>query len=172
MKSLPRYRRSAWLPVCLLLLPLLAGCRAETAQDFEVVQFDGELFRLSQQSDEGVVVINFWYPSCPPCREEMPEFQRAWETLESGPVRFLGLFVPRGFDSEQDAKDFVDELGLTFPFATDVRARIAEAYEVEVYPTTYFIDRGGRLAATHASALTAERIIELVRQLSGEKRPG
>ena len=119
MKPLPPY--SAWLPVgCLLLLALSLGCHAETAPDFEVVQFDGERFRLSQQAGENIVVLNFWYPSCPPCRDEMPEFQRAWEELAGDSVRFLGLFVPRGFDSEQDAKDFVNELGLTFPLPPTV----------------------------------------------------
>ena len=157
------------LPIfCLLLLGLLAGCdRGQPAQDFEVVGFDGERFRLSQQAEKSVVVLNFWYPSCAPCRDEMPEFQRAWEALDGESVEFLGLFVPRGFDSEQDARDFVSELGLTFSFATDPRALISSAYEVEVYPTTHFIDRRGRLAATHTSLLTAERIIEQVRRLSG-----
>ena len=56
------------------------------------------------------MVLNFWYPSCPPCREEMPAFEAAWQELKDGPVRFLGLYVPQGFDSEQNARDFVDEL--------------------------------------------------------------
>ena len=149
--------------VLALLLMLPAACDGETAQDFEVELFDGVRFLLSEQYAEQVVVVNFWYPSCPPCREEMPEFQRAWEELDGEPVRFLGLFVPKGFDTEQAAREFVTELGLGFDFATDGKEAIATAYGIEYYPTTWFIDRGGRVSATHVSALDAGRITGIVR---------
>ena len=152
--------------VLALLLTLIAACGSgEKAQDFEVRLFDGERFRLSEQYADNVVVINFWYPTCAPCREEMPEFQRAWEELEGSSVRFLGLFVPSGFDTEPMARAFVDEFELTFDFATDGGATIATAYGIEFYPTTWFIDRGGRIASRHAGALDAPRITGAVREL-------
>ena len=147
---------------------MACGGSGQTARDFEVVQFDGATFRLSQETADLAVVLNFWYPSCPPCREEMPAFEAAWQELKDGPVRFLGLYVPQGFDSEQDARDFVDELGLTFSFATDRLARIAEAYELEFFPKTYFIDMDGKIVATHISVLEAEEIIRQVRALMGD----
>ena len=152
----------------LALLSLAVACGGDTAQDFEVELFENGRFRLSEQYDGNVVVVNFWYPSCAPCREEMPEFQRAWEELAGEPVRFLGLFVPRGFDSEQMAREFVAELGLTFDFATDHGETIAGAYGIEFYPTTWFIDRGGRVATTHAGALDAQRITRIVSGLTGK----
>ncbi len=148
-----------------VVLAFTAGCEGEKAPDFEVELFDGSRFRLSEGYEENVVVVNFWYPSCPPCREEMPEFQQAWEELTGEPVRFIGLFVPRGLDSEHSAREFADELGLTFDFATDRQETIAVAYGVEYYPTTWFIGRGGKVAATHVSALDSERILVTVREL-------
>lgn len=156
------------LLVFTLLLAFLGACDGETAQDFEVELFGGERFSLSEQYADNVVVVNFWYPSCPPCREEMPEFQRAREELEGEPVRFLGLFVPRGFDTENTAREFVAELGLTFDFATDHKETIATAYGIEFYPTTWFIDRGGKVAETFVSALDAERITSTVSELVGD----
>ena len=148
-----------------LLLVITVACGGDKAQDFEVELFDGGRFRLSEQYADNVVVVNFWYPSCPPCREEMPEFQRAWEELEGEPVRFLGLFVPRGFDTEDTAREFVAELGLTFDFATDHKETIATAYGIEFYPTTWFIDQSGKVSATFVSVLDTERITEIVRGL-------
>ena len=148
-----------------LLLVITVACGGDKAQDFEVELFDGGRFRLSEQYADNVVVVNFWYPSCPPCREEMPEFQRAWEELEGEPVRFLGLFVPRGFDTEDTAREFVVELGLTFDFATDHKETIATAYGIEFYPTTWFIDQSGKVSATFVSVLDTERITEIVRGL-------
>ena len=154
------------VPIGVLFVLLLAmACSGEKAQDFEVQLFDGGEFRLSEEYADNVVVVNFWYPSCAPCREEMPEFQTAWEELEGEPVRFLGLFVPSGFDNESTARDFVSELRLTFDFATDHQETIATAYGIEFYPTTWFIDREGTIRETHAGVMKSERITGIVREL-------
>lgn len=153
------------LPLAVLTALTACGGGIAGPPDFQVELFDGGKFRLSEQYADNVVVINFWYPSCPPCREEMPEFQRAWDELAGEGVRFLGLFVPRGLDTERTARDFVAELGLTFAFATDRGATIAKAYGVDFYPTTWFIAPGGRTAETWVSALDADRIIGLARGL-------
>ena len=152
-----------------LLAVAACGGSAQAARDFEVTQFDGARFRLSEHIGTNAVVLNFWYPSCPPCREEMPAFQQAWEELQGEPVKFLGLFVPQGFDSEQDARDFADELGLTFPFATDRLAKIADAYKLEAFPKTYFIDINGKVVATRISRLEADEITRMVRGLTSDR---
>jgi peroxiredoxin len=151
----------------LLGIALLVACggSAQTARDFEVVQFDGETFRLSEEAEDHAVVVNFWYPSCPPCREEMPAIEAAWQELKDEPVRILALYVPQGFDTEQDARDFVEEFGLTFDFATDRLARIAEAYGLEFFPKTYFINMEGEIVATHISILKKDDIVQQVRAL-------
>ena len=143
------------------------ACRAESqdlpqAKDFELNTFEGDRFRLSEQAGSSAVVLNFWYPSCPPCRDEMPAFQEAWEQLEGQEVRFLGIFVPQGFDSEQDARDFVQESGLTYDFATDVGARVAMDYGLEYFPMTFFIDKSGRVFAEAIRALESEDITGMV----------
>ena len=143
----------------LVLLLLVGGCvRLEQAADFEVTLFTGEPFQLSEQAGQSAVVVNFWYPSCAPCREEMPHFEAAWQESGGEGVKFLGMFVPLGLDSEQDARDFVAELGLTFDFAVDPRGMVAQSYEVEFYPTTYFINREGKVFRVHVSNLDLEAI--------------
>ena len=145
----------------------VVGCAVgEPAADFALTTFDGEEFRLSEQRGS-VVVINFWYPSCPPCRDEMPAFQEVWERYRGRNVGFIGLFVPQGFDTEESAREFVDELGLTFTFATDVQALVAQEYGVEYFPTTYFIDQGGRVQSMEISRMDAESLTEILEDLLG-----
>jgi peroxiredoxin len=96
----------------------------------------------------------------------MPDFEDAWLELQGQDVRFLGLFVPKGLDSEQDARDFIEELGLTYDIATDVRAEIAEAYELKFYPTTIFIDKSGRVYSTEISVLDQEKITRIVGEMT------
>ena len=167
MKAPPHL--SLWgIFLCVSLLTTSCGFIEKTwpqTPDFEVTLFDGSSFRLSDEAGQRAVVINFWFPSCPPCRAEMPGFQTAWEQMDDD-IRFLGLFVPQGFDSEQDARDFVMELGLTYDFATDIRGEIARAYEIMYYPTSIFIDRSGRIYRTDISTLDAEKLSSIIREMS------
>ena len=164
---LPAARWPLAIALSSLLLLLISACGGgERPPDFEVTLYDGSRFQLSEQKGENSVVLNFWFPTCPPCREEMPSLQEAWTELQDEDVRFLGLFVPQGFDSEQDAKDFIDELGLTFDFATDIGARIAIEYELEFFPKTWFIDKSGRVATAQISTLDTEEILRLVREMN------
>ena len=142
------------------------GAKLEQAEDFQVTLFEGGGFRLSDQVGETAMVLNFWYPTCPPCRAEMPAFQRAWQELQGENVRFLGLFVPQGLDTEQDARDFVDELGLTYDFATDTRAQVAQSYEILYFPTTVFVDRKGWVFRSEIAAMDEEKLISLVRRMT------
>ena len=135
------------------------------AADFQVTLFDGSSFRLSDQIGKNAVVLNFWYPSCPPCREEMPALQEAWQRVQDQDVLFLGVFVPQGFDSEQDARDFIQEIGSTYDFATDRMAKIAQEYRLEFFPKTYFIDKSGRVFRDMISALDADEITDVVRAM-------
>jgi len=172
--SLSRFKPrhlAAMLALAGIILLVACGSSGKTARDFEVVQYDGETFRLSEVTESHAVVLNFWYPSCPPCREEMPAIEAAWQELKDEPVRILSLYVPQGFDSEQDAQDFIEEMGLTFDFATDRLARIAEAYDFQAFPKTYYIDMDQNIVATNLGILGTEEIVQQVRALIGEPAP-
>ena len=153
-------------PLLVLLLLVSCGSKLQQANDFQVTLFDGSNFVLSEEAGKRAVVLNFWYPTCPPCRAEMPDFQRAWQELQGEDVRLLGLFVPQGLDTEQDARDFVDELGLTYDFATDTQAQVAQSYEILYFPTTVFVDRKGRIFRSEIAAMDEETLIRLVRQMT------
>ena len=158
---------AAILLLALLLVSCIgAGQGLSGASDFQVTLFDGSSFRLSDDAGQRAVVLNFWFPSCPPCRAEMPAFQQAWEEAQGEEVRFLGLFVPQGFDTEQDARDFVEELDLTYDFATDIRAQVTREYQIIYYPTTIFIDKSGRVFRTEVSILDAEEITGILREMA------
>ena len=170
-QQLRRAVRLFFLTVLPLFVLSLASCNGigkqlEQAPDFEVALFDGGSFRLSDQIGQRSVVLNFWFPSCPPCRAEMPDFEESWQQVKGEDVLFLGLFVPQGFDSEQDARDFVEELGLTYEFATDNMAQITLEYRLAYFPTTIFIDKAGQVFRTEISTLDAEKITRIVRDMS------
>jgi cytochrome c biogenesis protein CcmG/thiol:disulfide interchange protein DsbE len=84
------------------------------------------------------VVLNFWASWCIPCREEAPALQSAWERYEKRGVRIVGVNLQ---DSEQDAKDFVKEFGLTYPIVRDPNLSMWTKLGVAGLPETFFLDR-------------------------------
>ena len=149
-----------------LLLTLVVACDGGAkAPDFEVPTFGGEQFRLSEHYKDNVVVINFWYPSCPPCRDEMPEFQRAWEELDEEHVTFLGLFVPRALTrSRERGTSWKSWACLSSLPRTERRPSPRNTRSSTTRPRGLSTAEG-RVAETYVSTLDAEGIIGIVREL-------
>lgn len=60
--------------------------------DFTAYTQDGKAYTLSDMKGK-VVVIDFWFTGCIPCRAEMPYFDRLAETFKDRPVQFLSVSV-------------------------------------------------------------------------------
>ena len=91
------------------------------------------------------MVLNFWASWCGPCRLEMPDFQKAWEEHQEQGVVFVGIAVD---DTASEASKFAEQVGVTYPLALDTTGDVARSYRIRAVPSTYFIDREGRLATT------------------------
>ena len=126
----------------LLALTVLAACApGEPAADFALTTFDGEEFRLSEQRGN-IVVVNFWYPSCPPCRDEMPELQELHDAYADEGFRVVGVSVDdRG--SLPTIEAFIGELGIDFPIYHDPSWEIVDSYSLLGLPGTFLVDRDG-----------------------------
>lgn len=95
-----------------------------------------------------VVVVNFWYASCPPCRIEAPELAKYARSNPDG-VTFLGVNV---YDGEAAAKSFEDKFDVPYPSVLDVstgamRLAFAGSLPPNAVPVTIILDREGRVAA-------------------------
>jgi thiol-disulfide isomerase/thioredoxin len=90
-----------------------------------------------------VVVVDFWATWCGPCRALMPHIQKMHEQLAAKGLAILGLDV--GEDADTVAK-FANEQSYTFPLLLDAEPQITSRYFVQALPTTFVIDRAGRIA--------------------------
>ncbi|MCI0790999.1 MAG: TlpA family protein disulfide reductase [Chloroflexi bacterium] len=111
----------------------------EPAPDFVLDLFDGSKVRLSDFEGK-VVVLNFWASWCPPCRREMPAFERTWQEYRDQGVVFVGVAVQ---DNEADSRAFAKKVGVTYPIGMDWNGRILRSYRPTSMPTTFLIDREG-----------------------------
>jgi cytochrome c biogenesis protein CcmG/thiol:disulfide interchange protein DsbE len=102
---------------------------------------DGQPVRLSDYRGK-VVLLNFWATWCVPCRKEMPDIQ-ALAQAHAGQLQVIAVNV--GEDSEA-IRAFMNELELELPVVLDRDMEITRKFMVIGLPTTYFINREGRIS--------------------------
>jgi len=90
-----------------------------------------------------VIVVDFWATWCSPCRELMPHIQKMQEQLGPKGLVVLGLDV--GEEAGRVAK-FAKQQSYTFRLLLDAEPEVTSRYFVQSYPTTFVIDRAGRIA--------------------------
>lgn len=112
----------------------------------------------------GVVVLNFWYAGCPPCRVEAPVLEEVHQEYRDR-ITFLGVNVR---DSAATASSFEREFGVSYDSILDVTTRdVLSAFAGQVppsaVPTTLVLDGRGRVAARISGQIpSAETLADIV----------
>ena len=135
--------------------------------DFTLVDQYGSTHTLSDYRGQ-TVFLNFWATWCPPCRGEMPDIQKLYESYgaNGGELVILGVAAP-GYGSEGDVDAvtaFLAENRYTFPVVMDERGMVTYQYGIRAYPTTFMISADGSLYGYVEGALTEELMRSIVDQ--------
>ena len=116
--------------------------RPVPAPDFTLSRLDGggkvELSSLRGKA----LVVNFWASYCLPCRSESAVLESAWRANRRKGLVVLGVDLQ---DFASDARSFARNHGLTYPLLYDRRGTTMTPYGVDGIPTTFFVDRRGRI---------------------------
>jgi cytochrome c biogenesis protein CcmG/thiol:disulfide interchange protein DsbE len=113
---------------------------------------DGAPFDLAAMRGRPVV-LNFWGPSCVPCREEFPLLAAKLAAHAGEGLASVGVLTD---DPPAPAKEFVAEYKATWPTVVDPDKALKTAYRVAARPQTYFIDPGGVIRSIQIGELTDE----------------
>ncbi|WES64268.1 TlpA disulfide reductase family protein [Microbacter sp. GSS18] len=183
-----RGRAAASALAALTLTAVIAGCSADplaeqyragdnkgfiAADGFRVVEVPederGEPVEFSGVLDTGdavssdeyagdVVVVNFWYAACAPCRVEAPELAAAAAEFADEQVSFLGVNIYDGADA---SLAFAETYGIEYPSALatedgSIKLAFADVTPLNAVPTTVVLDAEGRVAARFIGAVTGE----------------
>lgn len=146
-----------------------ANASADAAPGFDLLLFEtpnhakDEPFKMSEQIGHPVVV-NFWFPSCPPCVAEMPDLEQVFQNHRDDGLEVVGVQLV-GLDTAQDGQDFVNELGVTYALGPDEDAEIIMDYTVTGFPTTVFVNADGTIQRKWTGILNLEKMEELVSEI-------
>ncbi|MCO6453492.1 MAG: TlpA family protein disulfide reductase [Caldilineales bacterium] len=169
----PRLFRIVAYALVFSLLGLLAWglVRADQGQvdsglapDFSLTSFDGEIVRLSDLRGQ-VVIINFWASWCPPCREEAAYLEYTWRKYQDDGVVFIGVDY---VDTEEKALEYIAEFNITYFNGPDVGTKIAQEYNIQGVPETFYVDKNGELRGVHIGPLYPPSLDNTIDELLAE----
>lgn len=123
----------------------------------------------SDQFKDKVLVVNIWGSWCPPCRKETPVLNKVARQLESQGVQFLGLAVREGPTA---SRTFAESKKVPYPSISDEGGTqllgFSSSLPAIAIPTTYVIDRKGRVAARFMDVVTETTLRDLITDVADE----
>jgi cytochrome c biogenesis protein CcmG/thiol:disulfide interchange protein DsbE len=139
----------------------------DTAPDFEMTFFDGYEWESSPTANLSdfngqPVVLNFWASWCVECKIEADLLEQTWRDYKDDGVVFLGVAY---VDVEPKSLAYLEEYGITYPNAPDLRSSISSKYEITGVPETFFIDKNGEIAHIQIGPVNKTMLVGLLDQL-------
>jgi cytochrome c biogenesis protein CcmG/thiol:disulfide interchange protein DsbE len=133
-----------------------------TAPDFALKDADGKTVRLSDYKGK-VVLLDFWATYCGPCKIEIPWFMDFERKHKDQGFSVLGVSMD---DDGWDAvKPFVNDVGINYRVMVG-NDSTAEMYGgIEALPTTFLIDRDGKIADVHVGLTSKSEFENAIEQL-------
>ena len=112
------------------------------APRFRLETIDGEAIDLGELYGKKAVYLKFWATWCVPCRQQMPHFEKAYQTASDN-LAVIAVNVGLN-DSREAIEAYRRELGITMPIVID-DGRLAEALNLTITPQHVVIGRDGRI---------------------------
>lgn len=146
------------------------------APDFTLVDQYGEEHTLSDYKGK-VVFLNFWATWCPPCREEMPDIEALYKEYgeNSEDLVILSVANPKTKDNPnnndktiEEVTKFMEDNGYSYPALMDTTGDVLLQYYITAFPTTFMIDREGRVIGYANGALTKDIMKNIITQALSE----
>ena len=132
------------------------------APDFALKDADGKTVRLSDYKGK-VVLLDFWATYCGPCKVEIPWFMDLERKHKDQGFSVLGVSMDdEGWDA---VKPFVNDVGINYRVMVGNDSTAQQYGGIEALPTTFLIDRDGKIAAVHVGLTSKSEFENGIEQL-------
>jgi cytochrome c biogenesis protein CcmG, thiol:disulfide interchange protein DsbE len=165
-----------WPAIGLLCMVTLMGCSQDgsgpaaggarqAAPAFQGRSLSGEHISLAELRGK-VVLVNFWATWCGPCRLEIPELAKLYETY--GEQGFVVIGLSLDSQSEIYVQTEARRMGANYPIVLLGESGGQEWGGISAIPTSFLIDRQGRIVQTLMGYTPIDRLADLLRPLLKE----
>ena len=131
------------------------------APDFTVYDAQGKAVKLSDFVGKPVV-LNFWASWCPPCKSEMPGFDKIYASVKSDIVFLMVDLVDGQRETQATGQQYVKQQGFTFPVYYDTKQSAAIKYGINSIPTTYIINAEGKIVTSYVGAIPEKTLLAAI----------
>jgi thiol-disulfide isomerase/thioredoxin len=142
----------------------------ESAHNFTLKDVHGRSVSLKESRGK-VVVLDFWAVWCGPCVKSVPFFQQMADKYGERGLEVIGLHVDDRMPPAQEIKEYLEDRSIRYTNLLST-VEVDEEYAILAMPTTYFVDRKGRIASQHLGfnpAKTPATIEAEIKNLLGKK---
>jgi peroxiredoxin len=132
------------------------------APAFTLPDLDGKPVALASMKGK-VVILDFWATWCPPCKEEIPHFVRLQSKYKPQGLEIVGLALDLG--GAKEVRPFAEEHDVNYTMLIG-NEDVAKAYgNVTMIPTTFVLDRNGKIVQRFIGYTAPEVFEETIRPL-------
>ncbi len=128
----------------------------DQAPDFELKNLSGQTVHLADYRGQGVL-LNFWGSWCDPCKAEMPYINKA---IKDGNIKGVHVIAVNIQETPVTVQSFLNNKGLQIPVVLDQKGVVTDAYKIKPIPTTFLIDKNGKIVKKIIGSMTSVKEVE------------
>ena len=134
----------------------------QKAPNFALKSNDGKTVELAKLKGKAVIV-NFWATWCGPCRAEIPDFIKLYDTYKSKGLEIVGIALDE--DGWSIVKPFLEKNKLNYPVVLGTMDVVQQYGGIEGIPTTFFVDKKGNIVDRQVGMLTKPMLEQKIKVL-------
>lgn len=153
--------------------PYTSPLNGKPAPTFTLQDLSGKPVSLASFKGRPLVV-DFWATWCEPCKVEIPWFEKLHDQYAKDGLEILGVSTDdldrddpaKLFTQKRDISDFVTKMHMNYPILLSAES-VEDQYHIDATPTTFFIDRNGRIVASTVGLASRDEIEADIRKALG-----
>lgn len=129
---------------------------------FEAVDLNQNVISANSLKNK-VILINFWYPSCPGCFKEMPKLNDLYTKYKNSDFKLIGISA--NYNSLDQVKEYIKLRGINFDIIYDKENLLLNKFEVNVVPTIFLVSKKGYIYNSYIGSSDSETLEKNIQYL-------